>query len=188
MATFTAVYDACVLYRAPLRAMLMQLAMADLFRARWTDAIHDEWTRNLLKTRPELAAELSRTRRLMDENVRDGLVVGYEGLIPGLVLPDRDDRHVLAAAIRCGAASIVTFNLRDFPASALAPYGIEAVHPDTFVADQVDLDEAAVCGAVKIVRARLKRPPMGVEEYLASLERQGLSETVSRLREYAALF
>lgn len=39
MAAFTALYDACVLYPAPLRDLLMGLAGTGLFRARWTDAI-----------------------------------------------------------------------------------------------------------------------------------------------------
>ena len=51
---FTVVYDACVLYPAPLRDLLMRLALTDRFRARWSDAIHDEWIRNLRKQRPEL--------------------------------------------------------------------------------------------------------------------------------------
>ncbi len=54
---FTALYDACVLYPAPLRDLLMQLALTDLFRARWTNKIHDEWIRNLLKNRLDLTLE-----------------------------------------------------------------------------------------------------------------------------------
>ena len=46
---FTVIYDACVLYPAPLRDFLMRLALTDLYRARWTDMIHDEWTHNVLK-------------------------------------------------------------------------------------------------------------------------------------------
>lgn len=132
MPTFTALYDACVLYPAPLRDLLMQLAMTDLFRARWTDRIHDEWIRNVLKKRPDLRPEqLGRTRELMNAHVRDCLVTGYEGPIEGLQLPHADDRHVLAAAIRCGAAAIVTFNLEDFPSNHVEPFGIEAQHPET---------------------------------------------------------
>ena len=61
----------------------------------------------------------------MDRHVPDCLVTGYEPIIPTLTLPDPDDRHVLAAAIRCGAGSIVTFNLGDFPASALGQFDTE---------------------------------------------------------------
>ena len=127
---FTAIYDACVLYPAPLRDFLMWLGLSGRFRARWSEQIHKEWKRNLLKNRPDLTREqLDRTSALMDRAIPDGLVVGYEALIPGLALPDPDDRHVLAAAIRCNASVIVTFNQKDFPDDILAPFGIEAQHP-----------------------------------------------------------
>lgn len=101
----TAVYDACVLYPAPLRDFLMWLALSGRFRARWTADIHKEWKRNLLKNRPDLTLEqLDRTSMLMDRAIPDGEVTGYEALIQGLSLPDADDRHVLAAAIRCNAS------------------------------------------------------------------------------------
>ena len=59
---FTALYDACVLYPAPIRDVLMHLALADLYRARWTNAIHDEWIRSVLKDRPDLTrAQLERS-------------------------------------------------------------------------------------------------------------------------------
>jgi hypothetical protein len=129
VADLTALYDACVLYPASLRDLLMWLARSGLFRARWTDAIHDEWIRNLLNDRSDLtAAQLERTRELMNAAVRDCLVTGYGHLIETLTLPDPDDRHVLAAAIQGGASVIVTFNLTDFPAETLQPYGIEAQH------------------------------------------------------------
>lgn len=118
-----ALYDSCVLYPAPLRDLLMHLSLADLFRAKWTETIHDEWTRNILANRPDLTKEqLQRTRDLMNAHVRDCLVTGYESLIPALSLPDSNDRHVLAAAIRASASIIVTYNLKDFPSEWIDRY------------------------------------------------------------------
>lgn len=188
MATFTALYDACVLYPAPLRDLLMQLALTDLFRARWTDQIHDEWIRNVLENRPDLKpGQLERTRELMNAHVRDSLVTGYESLIENLELPDPDDRHVLAAAIRTRASVIVTFNLTDFPAEVLEPLGIESQHPDEFITHLIDLNPGAVSTAAKQQRARLKNPPLTVDEFLSTLEKQQLPETVAHLREFAEL-
>ena len=131
---FTVIYDACVLYPAPLRDFLMWLALSGNCRACWTDAIHAEWTHSLLANRPDLTPEqLKRTVDLMDAAVPDALVTEYEPLIDGLTLPDAKDRHVLAAAVRCSASVIVTFNEKDFPASQLAPFGIEPQHPDAFI-------------------------------------------------------
>ncbi len=188
MSHFTVVYDACVLYPAPLRSLLMYLALTDLFRAKWTDAIHDEWMRNVLKDYPEIPREkLERTRDLMNAHVRDCLVTGYEDLIEALTLPDPNDRHVLAAAIRSGADVIVTANLADFPADVLEKYGIEAQHPDEFIMHQLDFAPNLVCSAAKKQRESLKKPALTVEQYLESLERQGLAQTVAALRPFAEL-
>lgn len=187
-ATFTAVYDACVFYPAPLRDLLLRLAMTGLFRARWSDQIHDEWMRSLLKDRPDLdAAKLQRTRDLANAHVLDCLVEGHESLIPSLTLPDPDDRHVLAAAIRCGADVIVTFNLTDFPASSLGPFGIEAQHPDDFVRHIFDLDQATVLRCVSDQRASLRNPPQTADELLETLLQQGLPQTVSALKPFSSL-
>lgn len=185
---FTALYDASVLYPAPLRDLLMYLAGTDLFRARWTTEIHEEWMRSLLANRPDLTRErLERTRDLMNAAVIDCLVDGYEELIPSLALPDPNDRHVLAAAIRVGADVIVTANLADFPADVLARYGIEAQHPDDFVRHLIDLAPGPACAAVKRHRDSLKNPPKSVEEYLETLSRQSLAESVAALRQFADL-
>jgi len=180
---FTALYDACVLYPAPLRDLLMQLALSGLFRAKWTNAIHDEWIRNVLRERPDLRAEqLERTRTLMNAHVRDCLVENYESLIAGLQLPDPNDRHVLAAAIRARADVIVTFNLKDFPAEALKPYGLEAQHPDDFLAHLIDLDPEVVTHAGNACRERLKNPPKTIQEYLDILSGQNLPRTAAFFR------
>lgn len=183
MVTFTALYDACVLYPAPLRDLLMELAGRGLFRARWTNEIHREWIDNLLENEPHRdRAKLERTRDLMNQAVLDCLITGYEDLIEGLTLPDPGDRHVLAAAIRGRADVIVTTNLKHFPASALEQYGIEAQHPDEFISDVFDLNKEAVYAAAKAQRSRLKKPPVPVDEFLLTLEKQGLVETVAELR------
>ncbi len=188
MTHFTALFDACVLYPAQLRSLLMYLAVTDLFRAKWTETIHDEWMRNVLKDRPDLKREqLERTRDLMNAHVRDCLVTGYESLIPALTLPDPDDRHVLAAAIRAGADVIVTSNLTDFPPDVLKKYGIEVQPPDDFIAHLLDLAPSTVCASAKRHRQSHKNPAQTVAEYLKSLERTGLVQTVSILREFSDL-
>ena len=184
----TAVYDANVLYPAPLRDLFIRLAQAGLVRARWTEAIHDEWVRSVLKHNPALSPDrLARTRGLMNEAVRDCLVTGYEDLIETLSLPDADDRHVLAAAIRADVEVIVTFNLKDFPAETLAGYGIEALHPDEFLESLFGSAPGPVCAAVKRQRESLRNPPKTAEELLATLEDSGLVQFVSRLRQFVEL-
>ena len=123
----------------------------------------------------------------MDRHSLDALVTGFQDLIESLSLPDPDDRHVLAAAIRAGASAKVTYNLRDFPASELDKYNIEALHPDEFILHQIHLSESKVLQAAQNHRARLKNPPKSVAEYLATLEAQTLPQTVLFLRKYSDL-
>ena len=140
-----------------------------------------------MRNRPDLSrAQLERTRSLMNAHVRDALVDGHQPLIPALELPDPDDRHVLAAAIQCGADLILTFNLDDFPEHALGSYGIGACHPDPFLVDQLNLDAERVCLAMRQHRASLKKRPKTVEEVQATLEEQGLSWFSQAVRHYAA--
>ncbi|GAB5100464.1 PIN domain-containing protein [Caballeronia sp. HLA56] len=185
---FTVIYDACVSYPAPLRDFLMWLGLSGLFRARWSARIHDEWKRNLLRNRPDLSArQVDRTPALMDAAIPDALVTHYDELIDALDLPDPNDRHVLAAAIRCGASVIVTFNERDFPNEVLSTYDVEAQHPDVFVDNLFDLDEAAVVLAAQRQRRQLRNPSLDVDRYLDILSKQGLVTTCKSLARFRSV-
>lgn len=180
----TVLYDACVFYPNHLRDILMQLATTGLFAAKWTEQIHDEWTRNLLQNRADIDADkLENLRKLINQSIPDCLVTGFEYIIPSLELPDPDDRHVLAAGITANVDILVTFNLKDFPSSLLAQHGIEVQHPDDFIADLLDLKPLQVIQAIQTIQSRLKNPPVSFDEYLEILLRQGLPITVSMLRQ-----
>src|SRR5574342_716599 len=125
--SITAIYDTNVLYPSTLRDLLIRLARAGLVQARWTEQILDEMTAALRRNRPDIdEARTDRLRQLMNAAVRDCLVTEYEILIDTIDLPDKDDRHVVAAAISAGAQLIITWNLRDFPSDRLAAYGLQA--------------------------------------------------------------
>lgn len=161
----------------------MHLALLDAFGARWSEAIHEEWIRNLLESRADLRRDqLERTRELMNLHVRDALVENYENLIETLELPDAGDRHVLAAAIHSQSEVIITFNLRDFPLEQLERYGIEAVHPDSFIVSLIEEDAEIVVEAFVNQQRTLKNPPQTLEQLLTTLEINNLNRTVERLR------
>lgn len=183
MARITAFFDANVLYPAELRNLLMHLALAGIFRATWSNAVHHEWIESLLRNRPDLnRQQLNRTRKLMDEATLDSLVTGYEHLIPALKLPDENDRHVLAAAIHTKAKVIVTRNLKDFPAEALQTYEIQARNPDEFILELIEQSPDEVRVAAETHRQSLRNPPKSTEEFLKLLEAQGLPRSVAALR------
>jgi len=182
LGNFTAFLDASVLYPAPMRGLFLELAVADLYRPKWSDAVHQEWIGAVLNNRPDLTrTQLERTRDLMNMHARDALVKDFEPLITVLELPDPDDRHVQAAAIKGRADLIVTVNLKDFPADSLDRWGIEAQHPDDFLTHQFHLSQPVFLQAVKTVRLRLKNPPKSVEDYLHTLRVQGLLATVKAI-------
>ncbi len=176
------VYDSCVLYGASLRDLLLRLARTDLFRAHWSEEILDETVASLLTNRRDISPErLARTRRVICENFPASLVSGYEDLVPSLELPDPGDRHVLAAAIRCGARVIVTNNLRDFPHDALRTFHIEAQTPDDFVSYLLGLAPQAVAQTVTEQANSLKAPPMTVVQIIERLAQSGLRRSAWEL-------
>jgi hypothetical protein len=184
MQPIIAVYDACVLYPAFLRDFLVRLAVhgraLGAVRAKWTGRIHGEWISAVIRHDPLIdRSRLRRTSKLMDLHVRGCRVLGYERWEGRLTLPDRKDRHVLAAALACVADVIVTFNLKDFPSGARAPFGIVALPPDQFVQNLMDF--GIVRSAAAEHRAALNRPPMTAAEYLDALRRNGLPATAAAL-------
>ncbi len=180
---FVVVYDACVLYPYSVRDLLVRLAITGLFQAKWTNEILDECFDHLSENRPGLKDALLRTRQLMNDAVPDAMVTEYEPLVAGVHLPDAKDRHVLAAAIRCGAQVIVTSNLRHFPEGDLSPYDIEAQDPDTFVLHLLSLNAGLVVRTVVEQAAQLRSPPHSPYELVEALEKRGLTKAGRRLRE-----
>jgi hypothetical protein len=156
VASFTVIYDACLLYPPSIRDLVVELARTGLFRAKWTARINAEWINAVMRDRPELdRTRLERAAALMNSAIPDSLVSGFEQLESGLAeLPDPDDRHVLAAAI----------------------------HPDAFVEHVFDLNLEAASEAVRRIRRRLINPPVSAQEMIAGYESNGLAVSASILR------
>ena len=158
-----AVLDACVLYPPSLRDLLMRVAVAGACEPRWTEQIHEEWTRNVLADNPDVTpAQLDRTRRLRSQ------------AIPA----------VLAAAIKANVAVIVTFNLSDFPAATLAAYGVAPMHLDVFLSALFDDDTELFLHAVQAHRASLKNPRKTAADYIQTLRATGLNGLAMRVEEH----
>jgi predicted nucleic acid-binding protein len=180
---FVVLYDANVLYPSTLRDLLIRIAQAGLIQAKWSAQILDEVFDSLCENRSDLdVTALKRTRALMMTAVRDCMVSGHESLIPVLQLPDPDDRHVLAAAIRSRAQVIVTDNQKDFPVGTLRQWDIEPKDADEFVLDQIGLSAKVVWSCVQQIAHSWRKPPGTIGDVLASLERSGLVRSVAELR------
>lgn len=182
-ARYTVILDACVLYPRLLRDVLLSLAHADLYTARWTLEIEQEWTTALLKQYPGMEASVGRSVEAMREAVPDCLVTGHQPFIKALDLPDPEDRHVLAAAIRGHADAIVTFNAKDFPVEILQRFDVELQSPDQFVLNQLMLQPPRSLTAIKQMRLRWNRPQMTAEAMVDLFEQRQLVRTAAHLRD-----
>jgi hypothetical protein len=179
---FVVVLDANVLYPFRKRDILLHFAHAGFFRACWTDRIEGEWTRSLLARKPHLTTSVEAQLTAMREHFPEALVTGYEPLIEALTLPDPDDRHVLAAAICCGAQQIITENLTDFPDDALAPFSVEASSADDFLLRTFELYPAQAIEALGRKRQSYRNPPFTALEFIFDLTARGMPKLASRLR------
>ena len=143
--------------------------------------IHREWIQNLIANRPDLnQANLNRTQQLMDEAFPDAQVTEYEKLKPDLTLPDPNDIHVLAAAVKCEAEYIITFNLKDFPTEHLQIHKVTSIHPDHFISLLIDESPKTATIAFQRQVSFLQNPPSSNQQVLESLKKCGLKES-SRL-------
>jgi hypothetical protein len=177
---YTALLDASVLFPVFTSNLLLFLAERQLFRAKWTSKIHEEWIERRMERYPNGNREaLESKRAVMDTQFPEALVTGYEALIDEVTLPDQDDQHVLAAARTCKADVIVTNNsannFADFPAEILAPLGLFAQTADDFIADQIGVSaESEKMVAISVVRHKksLTRSRLTWKQYYAELEKK----------------
>jgi hypothetical protein len=169
---FVVVLDANMLYPVGLADLLVTMGRQRLYRPHWSAEILDEVRRNVVADRPDLdPARVEKRLSQMCDALPDALHVVPQSLIDAMPIVQHD-RHVLALAVVVGADSVVTQNLKDFPADVLEHFGLEAIDADTFVTAQVGLDAPAVDACIETMAARLKAPPISSEELKEQLARQ----------------
>lgn len=180
---YTAVLDACVLHPVFVRGALLWFAHERLYRPLWSAEILDEWQRSLERKFPDVPADkLAGQRAIMVSEFEDAMVCSCEPVAQGLILPDPDDRHVLAAAIVGRADAIITANLKDFPEAQTLQFNVEVIHPDDFLVNAIDLDAGKALAALRRHREALSTSAPSPAEYLERFERCGLIQTHQRLQ------
>lgn len=185
---YTAFIDACTLAGTLKRNLLLTLAEAEFFRVRWSRKVMDETEVAIVriltgKGAADPARHANRARAVMEAAFEDAAVEEYEAFLPACDgLPDPGDAHVLAAALKTQAATIVTENIRDFPDEFLRSRNMEVRSADQFIADTIALDPGRAVAAIRLMRQRLKRPEKTAEMLLLDMEADGLTETVDVLR------
>lgn len=185
---YTAFIDACSLAGALKRNLLLTLAEGEFFRLRWSSRVLTETEQAIQKILlnkgvTDAADRAARARGFMEEAFEDACVDDYDDFLCACTsLPDANDAHVLAAALKTQAATIVTDNLKDFPETILTPLNIEARSTDAFIADTISLDLGRAVAVIRNMRLRMKRPEKTPQILLLDMEAEGLTETVDVLR------
>lgn len=183
MARYTVLLDACVLVPIALADTLLRIAERELYRPLWSDRILGEAADAVAEIHPAVSpGAVAKRFTAMSEAFEDASVTGWESLESSVDLPDPDDRHVVAAAIRGGADAIVTANLRDFPLDELARLGLVAIDPDTFLLDQLDLAPRLVLDVLQEQAAHTRNPSLTPVDLLARLDRCGVPAFADEVR------
>jgi predicted nucleic acid-binding protein len=183
MQSFTVVLDACVLVPVAAADTLLRLSEREMYRPVWSERILDEAKRAIARLHPELSAEQIEHRfDCMADAFDDASVSGWENLEGSILLPDDDDRHVVACALVAGADAIVTNNIRDFPDKALAPLSIEVIRLDDFLLDIFDLAPEEFAAVIREQANDAMHPPLSASAVLDNLATAGAPETAAELR------
>jgi predicted nucleic acid-binding protein len=180
---YPALLDACVLVPNTLCDTLLRLAERGFYRPIWSQRILDETKWAIVRIHPEIDPERVDWRlQQMNAAFEDARIEGWEQVCAGLDLPDPDDRHVWAAAIKGGAQTIVTFNVKDFPSDRLSTTSIVATHPDDFLLDQLDLYPAVALQVLQEQAGDLMSPPSDLADVLNRLQRCGVPRFADEVR------
>lgn len=177
---FTVVLDTNVIYPVVIRDLLFWFAYYDLYTPKWSEQIFEEWKRVMIQKGVSNEEAEIRTEKA-NHAFPDAKVLNYKGLIEQLELPDQDDRHVLAAAIKTNANLIVTNNLRDFPEDYLRKFGLSAKTPDDFLSDIIDLNQPQAIAAFRKMVLNKKNPKVDEFEILNQMRNVGLKDTANYL-------
>jgi predicted nucleic acid-binding protein len=177
---FKAVLDTNVIYPVVIRDLLFWFAHYELYTPQWSNHIFEEWKR-VMERKNVSSVDATKRVHLANLAFPDALVHNYEGLLGSLKLPDPDDCHVLAAAIKINANVIVTNNLKDFPEEYLDTFGLKAKSADDFLTDIIDLNHEEALKAFKEMVLNKKNPELNEYEVLDLLRKSGLNETANYL-------
>ena len=175
MARYAVVLDACVLVPVTLADTLLRIAERDLYRPLWSARIVAEAVDAIVEVHPDIRPEQVQRRFVdMDGAFEDASVEGWEDLEDTVTLPDADDRHVVAAAVRGRADAIVTANIRDYPPDVVGPLDIEVIYPDAFLLDQLDLAPRTVLEVLREQAGHTRQPALSPVDLVARLARAGV--------------
>lgn len=177
---FTCVLDTNVIYPIDIRDLLFWFAWNDLYTPKWSQTVFKEWE-DVMRRKNISDIEIQKRIEKTNAAFPDALVKNYESLIDSLTLPDPDDRHVVAAAIKVNANVIVTNNIKHFPCEYLSQFGLTAKTADDFITDTIDLSPEIALKAFKEMVVNRTNPDLDEYEVLDRLRKNGLKNSADYL-------
>lgn len=177
---FRAILDACVLYPIVLRDILLWFASHKLYAPLWSEEAIKEWE-NVMKRQGFEENAIAKQVHSVVNGFPNAMVTHYTKIIPSLELPDENDRHIMAAAIKVNANVIVTSNLKDFPSDYLREFGLTAKSPDDFLVDIIDLNNKVALEAFRMMVLHKRNPDLDEFEVLALLRNNNLNQIADYL-------
>lgn len=175
MARFKVILDTCVLVPIVLADTLLRFAEREFYEPLWSEQILFELEKTLIEIHPINDPRKFQNRiQVMRTAFPLAVVNGWERVESGIIetLPDKGDAHVVAAAILGRADAIVTKNLADFPTDALSIFGLEAISPDEFLQNLLDLNPKQAEQCLREQSLATRNPNLSVQKILESLERE----------------
>jgi predicted nucleic acid-binding protein len=180
--------DTSVLFPFSVMDLMLALTEDGIHDVLWTEALLGEWEEVVTRDRRRTKATARSITRSIREAFADSEVpaADYLPLVPGMPGNDPDDHVHMAAAIAGAASTIVTWNLKDFPAEALAEHGLEVLDPDTYLYRLIEQFPDEVGATLIRLAAGKRRPRLSTTQVLDALDKAGISRSVDALRSQIA--
>ncbi len=176
--------DTNVLFPFSIMDLVLGMAEDGMHEFLWSEDLLQEWQRVIVEASRRSAQSAASVAAAIREFFEDGEVTraAYEADIDEMPSPDIDDRKHIAAAKAGRATVLLTKNLKDFPAAALAEMSIRVLDIDAYLCEQLDASPEQMLWTGSRIAGEKRRPPMSLDEWLSVVGKAGAPEFVARFR------
>lgn len=176
--------DTCVLFPFSVMDLVLALTEDGVHDIVWSEALLEEWEEVVTRSHGRTKAAARSITDAVRQFFAEGEVTAddYLPLVARMPGNDPDDHQHMAAALAGDASVIVTWNLKDFPAEALARHGLEVLDPDTYLCRLFGQFPDEVGATLVRLAGGKRRPPMSTADLLDALDKAGVPRFVASLR------
>ncbi|MHA6759483.1 PIN domain-containing protein [Streptacidiphilus sp. PAMC 29251] len=167
--------DTNVLFPFSVMDLMLALTEDSIHEIVWSERLLSEWERVIIREQHRSTASAAAVTRAIRQFFADSEIpeTAYAHLVEQMPGDDPDDRHHTAAALAARAEALITWNLADFPAAALADLGLRVLDPDTYLCELYRELPDEVSDTVIRLASEKRNPPTTVREALNRLTKAG---------------